>query len=195
MPPADAEEEAQPPLEPAVTVEPRLDAAPPLPPPPADVSFRNGAAVRVGFVAAAMMQLLTTVSAAVGASLLMPFILFAGGFFSVSLYRRRTGSGLSVANGARIGWITGVFAFVIMTVFFTLGMAAMAGSGELLKAYRESASSLGLPQEAADQVQKVLNDPSSFALSIVFGLGLQFLVLTLVCSLGGALGARFQARR
>jgi len=168
-------------------------AVPPAEPPV--INFHNGTAVRVGFLAAALVQLVSTLSAAAGASLLMPLVLLGGGFYAVVLYIRRTGTGLSVLNGARMGWITGIFSFVIMTVFFTAGIAILAGSDQLLKAYKESAQSLGLPADAADQIQKVLADPGAFALSIGIGLAFQFLLLTALCSMGGALGARFSAGR
>ena len=38
------------------------------------------------------------------------------GFLAVFLYRRRTGQRLSVASGARLGWICGIFGFVIVAV-------------------------------------------------------------------------------
>lgn len=125
----------------------------------------------------------------------MPLIVLAGGFYAVILYSRRTGQLLTVTNGARIGWITGIFSFVITTVFFTVGIALLSGSDQLLKAYQDSASSLGLPPESAGQIQKLLADPASFAASIVLGLAFQFVLLTALCSMGGALGARFSARR
>ena len=157
-----------------------------------EINFRNGVAVRVGFLVAAMVQLGSTLSAMAGAGLLMPVILFAGGVYAVLLYRRRTGALLTTANGVRIGWMTGVFCFVIMTVFFTLGMALLAGSDQLLKTYQESAANLGLPPDAAQQLEKLLKDPAAFGLSIIFGLALQFLLLTVLSSLGGLVGAKLR---
>lgn len=188
--------EPEPQPEPFSREEPEPEPAEPAPAaatvPLTEINFRNGAAVRVGFLAAAIVQLLTTLSAAVGASLFLPIILFAGGFYSVLLYRRRTGAGLTVVNGVRIGWMTGVFSFVIMTVFFTLGIAMLAGSDQLMKAYQDSASNLGLPPDAAKQIEKLMQDPAAFGLSILFGLALQFLLLTVICSLGGLVGAKFR---
>lgn len=125
----------------------------------------------------------------------MPVVLCAGGYYAVFLYRRRTGAGVTVANGARMGWITGVFTFVITTVFFTLGMAALAGSDQLMQAYKESAAGFGLPPDAAAKLQKVMDDPAAFGLSIVFTLILQFFLLTVLCSAGGALCAKLNQDR
>lgn len=161
-------------------------------PPATEINFHNGAAVRVGFLAAALVQLLTTLSAAVGASIFLPLILFAGGFYAVVLYRRRTGAGLTPVNGVRIGWMTGVFSFVIMTVFFTIGIAMLAGSDQLMKAYQDSAANLGLPPDAAKQIEKLMQDPAAFGLSLLFGLALQFLLLTVICSLGGLVAVKFR---
>ncbi len=161
---------------------------------PAEINFHNGIAVRVGFLAAAIVQLLMTLSVVAG-PIMMPVVLCGGGYYAVFLYRRRTGAGLTVANGARMGWITGVFTFVITTVFFTLGVAVLAGSDELMKAYKDSAAGLGMPPDAANQLQKVMNDPATFGLSIVFTLILQFFLLTVLCSVGGALCAKLGQNR
>jgi hypothetical protein len=169
-----------------------VETAPPAAAPLTEINFHNGTAVRVGLLSAAMVQLLTTLSAAAGASLLLPLILFAGGFYAVILYRRRTGAGITPANGVRIGWMTGVFTFVIMTVFFTLGIAMLAGSDQLMKAYQESASNLGLPPDAVKPLEKLMQDPAAFGLSLLLGLVMQFLILTLVCALGGLMGAKFR---
>ena len=172
---------------------------PEAPPEPAaaeaSVTFRDGMAVRTGLLAASVVQLVSTISAAVGASLLLPLVLLGGGFYAVVLYIRRTGARLSVVNGARMGWITGIFCFVIMTVFFTAGIALLAGSNELMKAYKDSAASLGLPPEAAQQFEKLAADPGAFAASIILGLVFQFVFLTLFCSVGGALGAKLRGQK
>lgn len=180
--------------QPAVVSLPVEQAVAPEAPEPS-VNFRNGAAVRVGFLAAAIVQLASTLSAAAGAALLLPLVLLGGGFYAVVLYARRTGARLSVLNGARMGWITGIFCFVIMTVFFTAGIALLAGSDQLMKAYKDSAASLGLPPEAAQQFEKLASDPGAFAASIILGLVFQFVFLTLFCSMGGALGAKLRGQK
>jgi hypothetical protein len=162
--------------------------------PEAPINFRNGAAVRVSFLAAALIQLATTLSAAAGASMLLPVVLLGGGFYAVFLYMRRTGTQLSITNGARMGWLTGIFCFVIMTVFFTAGLAMLASSDQLMKAYKDSAASLGLPPEAAQQFEKLASNPAAFAASILIGLLFQFVFLTILCSMGGALGAKFRSQ-
>lgn len=155
-----------------------------------DINFRNGQAVKVGIIVALLIQLVLMVSVPLGMSMLAPVIHLAGGAYAVFLYRRRAGAGLTIVNGARMGWITGVFAFVLITIFFTLSMALIAGSDQFLDAYKESARSMGLSGENSDKLGEYLRNP----LFLLGALGFQFLMLTLLCSLGGALGAKLSHR-
>src|SRR5882724_2699045 len=78
-------------------------------------SFHNPVAVRVGLFVASIATFLC---------LALPFgfvvWLPSAGFTSVYLFRRRTGQSLSVRNGARMGWISGILSFLIITVMFTM---------------------------------------------------------------------------
>lgn len=158
-------------------------------------AFQSQTAVRVGFLAAVLVQLASILSAMAGASLLMPLLLVGGGFYAAVLYMRRTGEPLTAIEGARVGWITGIFTFVIATVFFTAGMALLSASGELMKAYEESLSRMNLPTDSAQRLRQLLAEPKTFALTMIAGLVFQFLFLTIFCSLGGVLGARLRGRR
>lgn len=181
----------------AVDEEAPASEPPPLPAAadPAPASFQNQTAVRVGFLAAVLVQLASILSAMAGASLLMPLLLIGGGFYAAVLYMRRTGEPLSAVEGARVGWITGIFTFVIATVFFTAGMALLSASGELMKAYEESLSRMNLPTDSVERLRQLLAEPKTFALTVIAGLVFQFLFLTIFCSLGGVLGARLRSRR
>jgi hypothetical protein len=181
----------------AVAEEAPANEPPPLPAAaePAPAPFQNQTAVRVGFLAAVLVQLASILSAMAGASLLMPLLLIGGGFYAAVLYMRRTGEPLSAVEGARVGWITGIFTFVIATVFFTAGMALLSASGELMKAYEESLARMNLPTDSVERLRQLLADPKTFALTVIAGLVFQFLFLTIFCSLGGVLGARLRSRR
>ena len=141
------------------------------------------------------MQLASILSAMAGASILLPLLLIGGGFYAAVLYMRRTGAPLSLVEGARVGWITGLFAFVIATVFFTAGMALLSASGDMMKAYEESLQRMNLPADSVERFRKMLEEPGRFALTMIAGLVFQFLFLTIFCSLGGALGARLRGSR
>jgi hypothetical protein len=180
----------------------RVDAAPAVEPPlapPAEetISFRNRVAVRVGLISAALVQLVMTLATAAGGPLMLPVVLVAGGWYSTFLYRRRSGVALNSVNGARMGWITGVFTFVITTVFFTAAIALMMSSGELLNAYRRNAESMGMSAETVEKLQDLMKNPGLFGFSLVAGLFFQFVLQTFMSSVGGflsGLGRRGQTR-
>src|SRR5438045_2430563 len=74
---------------------------------PAPVNFHNRLAIQIGLT----MAILATL-----ASFLVYFNWLAAGFFTVLVYRRRTGQALNLQTGMRLGWITGILMFVIMMV-------------------------------------------------------------------------------
>lgn len=162
---------------------------------PAGESFQSGAALRVGFLVAVLVQLASTLSALAGASILMPLLLLGGGFYAAVLYMRRTGSPLTVIEGARVGWITGIFTFVIATVFFTAGMAVLTASGDFGKAWEESLAKMNVSPDAIERLRQMISDPKTLLVSVIAGLIFQFFFLTIFCSLGGALGARLRSPR
>lgn len=184
---AEAEPREEPQPEPPKPQVARIEAQPP--------AFQSQTAVRVGFLAAVLVQLGSILSALAGASLLMPLLLIGGGFYAAVLYMRRTGEPLTAVEGARVGWITGIFTFVIATVFFTAGMAMLSASGELVKAYEESLSRMNLPTDSVERLRQLLSEPKTFAITMIAGLVFQFLFLTIFCSLGGLLGARLRGGR
>lgn len=189
--------------DPAFAVEESVPAVSPLPTPvllgvpttgapaaPPRISFQNATAVRVAFLAAAIVTLLISFPMpALVAFVWQMILLLAGGFFSVWLYGRRTGQALTVGSGARMGWITGVFCFTIMIVFFTLSLLAISSSGGLTAFFREAMNARGTP-ELMEQLDQVLQNRSAFAAMLMFGLFLFFLMMTLTSAVGGALGAK-----
>ena len=116
-------------------------------------------------------------------------LLVAGGFFSVYLYNRRSGHALTIRGGARMGWITGLFCFVIVTVFFTIGILGVAANQGLAAFFQEMVSQRGTP-EISEQFNQLLQTPGGLA-SLVGGiLVMFFLMLTILPAVGGALGAK-----
>jgi hypothetical protein len=173
---------------PAPVVEP-VAVAPPPPPLPT-INFRNPIAVRTAFAVASIClagTMMVGVAGSMplnilGAVLLAP----ASGFIAVWLYRRRTSQTISVREGARLGFITGVFSFVYSTILSTLTMFAVASSKGLLEMYRE----MGWSQETLDAMAKVLESPVVLVLGLLFGLAASFLLGTVSASVGGAVGAK-----
>lgn len=166
--------------------------APPLPPPaaPPEINFRNGTAVRIGFLAALIAFILFVIPLPfVFPRLLIAFL--AAGFLAVYLYIRRTGQKLSIRSGARMGWITGIFSFAIVTVQFTAGVLASSSQGGVAALLRAQ-----LPPDDArtQEILKLLQEPSALAAMMVFVLLMMFLLLTVLPTLGGALGAKILTR-
>jgi hypothetical protein len=160
---------------PAVEATPPPPAAPPVEPPP--VNFHNRLAIQIGLV----MAILATL-----ASFLVYLNWLAAGFFTVLVYRRRTGYPLTLQNGVRLGWITGILIFVIMTIILTASVAFINAGGLA-----------GLPAEVRNaldpRVQEGLkalqSGPAVAQMMIVL-----FVFSTLLSMAGGALGAKFFSR-
>ena len=114
----------------------------------------------------------------------------AGGFFAVYLYRRRTGERMTVLAGARLGWISGIIVFAIVTVVLTLVML-MLSQPDFVQSMRDQMAKMSSVSQ--DEVTKridMLRTPSGLAL----GLLETFLSYTLLTALGGAVGAKLLNR-
>lgn len=183
LPEVEAEPSVQGPLEPPLVPSPQ-------PPARTSVGFRNPGAVRVGMLVASAISLLFFVPVPpLFAPLWQLILVVTGGFLAVYLYHRRTGDVLSTRTGARLGWMTGLFTFLIFMVLFTLSLMALAGGGSLQEAFREVANASSRPELSA-QFDALLQSPAGVA-GLLFGmLLLFFFLLTTLASLGGALAAK-----
>jgi len=162
---------------------------------PAGISFRNRLAVRVGLLTAALASLLTSLPMPMFLNLLWLVVcLTAAGFFAVYLYRRRSGEELSARMGARLGWITGVFCFLIATVFFTITVIIISAQGGLAAYYREQLSQQAGPGIDVEELVSVLETPVGLASVLLFTLVVLFVFFTLLPTLGGAMGAKVLAK-
>lgn len=167
-----------------------MEAAPPAPIPhlqlPTDISFHNRLAVRMGFIAAAVAVLVCMLPIPLVA-LRLPIAFIAAGFLAVYLYSRRTGQVLSLRSGARMGWITGIFCFILVSVIFTIAMVAITSQGGLEKQLEAQLS----PNDPRwEMVRQALNNPAMIVAVMVLYLMLFFVILTALPILGGALGAK-----
>jgi phosphatidylglycerophosphate synthase len=162
---------------------------PPAPPPQVAVNFRNLVALRVGFLSAFLAFVLSSLL-----PLLMVIWSTIGGFFSVYLYRRRTGERMTIGRGARIGWITGIMMFLIMAGVFGLFMVLLSNVPGGVNGMAEQLRGLGMQKEKVDQfVQGIqyLQNPLD-ALKALFTM---FVMVSVATTIGGALGARLGERR
>jgi hypothetical protein len=149
------------------------------------IDFRNPVAVRVAFLAALLANLLNALPYLI---LGCPLWLLGSGFLCAYLYRRRTGQPLPPRSGARLGWMTGVFSFVIFTVFFTFSFIMAVRSGTLVN--RQQLSQIPFLQGNLDQVIELMQSPLGLAVNLAFSLIVLFVLFTLLATAGGALGAK-----
>src|SRR5579875_294034 len=145
------------------------------------MNFHNPAAVRLGLIVAAASTIVFFI---------LPFInwLF-GGFLAVFLYRRRTGSLLNAGAGARLGWITGVLAFVLYIIPFAIQIPHM--NSMMQERLR------GMPGQDPALVQQMTHffqSPPGMAMVVTFSLMVMFLIITFLSMAGGALGAKMVGR-
>lgn len=144
------------------------------------VSFSNPVALRVGFLMSLAIMLLDMIP--VVNILFIIWWLGAGGV-GVILYRRLTGTTLSVSAGARLGSITGVLAFVSMAIVFTLSIVFTG------KEFMD------LMVKQDPRMAQIVNDPPMLAAGLLFSLLFAFVGVVGICAAGGALGARLMARK
>src|SRR6185503_7247387 len=119
---------------------PPVPPPPPPPPEPLPIGFRNPIAVRVALTAGALATLMSLIMG--GPIFLVTSIL--GGAFAVFLYSRRTGETLSVINGARLGWISGLFGFLVLSVLVLL-VVVQISQPEVATALREQMKKSPVP--------------------------------------------------
>lgn len=158
---------------------------------PTEISFQNPAAVRV---AAAIAVLGTIVGLAPVPQLFSIFwklvILVAAGFIAVYVYHRRTGDLPSVRGGARMGWMTGMFSFVIALVMFVAGVVGLSAQGGLASQFRKQLIAVNSPSAELEELLRILDSPTGMAMLITTMLMILFLLFTALPMIGGALGAK-----
>lgn len=174
-----------------------VEEAPPPPPLPPEVpvvvappiGFHNGPAVRIGLLVGALSILMSMLTG----QLLMPsaFLvwLVVAGFLAVYLYYRRTGQRLSVMHGAHLGWLCGIFGFLITMVLATI-VVVILSDPSVLQTMREQLKTM--PKQEAD-INKMLETLRSPA-GILTGLAVSFLLFTVLPAFGGAIGAKLLDR-
>jgi hypothetical protein len=172
---------------PAVEIEEATPA--PVPAPvvrePVEIGFHNGLAVRIGFIAASSAVVMFLFPLPNPFLRLLAFLV--AGFLAVFLYTRRTGQILTIRSGARMGWITGIFSFLLVGVLATVSMVAISNQEGLAKFLSKQ-----LPPNDArtETMAQMLQDPASLAAVVLFSLIVLFVIVTALPMIGGALGAK-----
>ena len=165
-------------------------AAPVTPP---EINFRNPVAVRTALITAMLGSVLSSLPIPPpGLWLLISLIL--AGFLAVFLYTRRTGEALTMVAGARMGWITGLFSFVISTVLFTFSVLVISNKGGFEAFYKEQMQAHMTQATDMEQFLQLLQTTPGLAVVLFLTLGMLFILFTVFPTLGGLLGAKVLER-
>lgn len=118
--------------------------------------------------------------------LVAPFLLCGAGVASARLYIGRSPEPLSTAAGARLGWMTGLWLFLVFVLILAITAIYVTNPAgwEQLKA--------GLAK--APQLANLLRSQHDFLMQLLLEIPFFFFVLTLLPGLGGMLGAKFATR-
>lgn len=169
---------------------PALPTSAPEPPP---IGFHNGPAVRIALLAGVLSIVVSALTGQLPLlRVLAPLWLVATGFLAVFLYRRRTGQRLSALSGAHLGWICGIFGFVIVTIILTIFAVALSEPA-FVSAMQEQLKDHGTPESDVAQVRQVieaLRTPAGIASALLTS----FVLFTLLPAFGGLLGAKLLDR-
>lgn len=177
-------------------VEAEAPALAPTPAPPPEIGFHNRTAVRTGLLVAVATSIIISLPMPMYLNLIwMLGWLTASGFLAVYFYERRTGQQLTVRQGARMGWMAGLFSFAIATILFTVTVLAISRRSSLAEFYRDRLTAQGAPANLdVEQMIEILERPAGLASLIFVSLLMMFLLLTLLPTLGGAMGAKVLER-
>ncbi len=152
------------------------------------VAFGNPIALRVALLCASLTALLNFI----------PLVSFGcclwvlgGGFLSAVLYARRTGLALSVGDGARLGWITGLLTFVISLALTALNFLIARSTMNFREVLRQSIEKMPAAQDQMTrQVTDFLTSPAGLAIFLLSYIVVGFIVIAALAIAGGALGAK-----
>lgn len=170
---------------------------PPLPPPPVaappPIGFHNGTAVRTALMAGILAFAYSLLTVRLVPQAFTPYWLiasgFLAGFLTVFLYRRRTGQRLSVVSGARLGWICGIFGFVVVAILLTMTAVALTDP-VAVSAMREQLKTQVKSDADVNQVIDFFRSATGVG-GILAG---SFLLFTVLPAFGGAVGAKLLDR-
>lgn len=119
---------------------------------------------------------------------LAPLVLCAAGFLAVIIYRSQSPEPISASAGARLGWMTGLWLFLV--VLICLAVVAVYISSDTGRAALRTA-----PMAMANsEVAKMLDHPQEFLAAVPLTVVQAFILITLLPGLGGMLGAKLSKR-
>jgi hypothetical protein len=123
--------------------------------------------------------------------------MFAAGFLSVVLYRRRCpATHLGTGVGARLGALTGALGFAALAAILALWTAFRSGKeihDALLNYIQQYAAHSSDPH--MQQVLELFNTPEGFTFVMILTLIMTLIAFTIFSSVGGAIGAFLLQRK
>jgi hypothetical protein len=152
------------------------------------ISFRNSRAVFISLVVAAVALVGSMVLALAAATPLFPFFLCAIGFSAVWFYNRGSSARLSTSAGARLGWMTGLWLFIVVALM--VGIVIVFGSSQ--EGWAQMQDAFARTQQASELMKLTQHD---FLVQMLLFVPFSFILLTMLPGLGGILGAKFSGRR
>ncbi len=153
-----------------------------------NVTFGTPEALRSCYWSAAIAAILCSLPLV---SLLFFVIYPAAGFVSVASFRRKTGKDPTLRAGAKLGFMTGVLAFMLMLLLITFA-SVLPGSPGYHKAVSDLAQQLDDAGEtdAATQLRELLERPGALAALMITMLAVFSILLIVLSTAGGLLGAK-----
>jgi len=155
-----------------------------------EINFSNRAAVRISLFCAIASSVLSSLRLGVFSLFWVLFMLLAAGFAAAWFYHRRSGQYLTARGGARIGWMTGLFCWLIGMVLMALNTLLLSGKGGLAAMFREQLASSGSSDPGVQEALRILESPQGMATVLLFGVFFAFLFFTALPMIGGLLGAK-----
>lgn len=159
------------------------------PVPVSDVGFGDRNALRTAMLAAAITTLLMTVRLPLDAFFKIVWLLSAG-FLAVYLYQKRTGQPVTLRTGVRLGWLTGLFCFMILLVLMVASAVAVWNSAAFAEELRRQLQASAQPGVDIEDLMRFIESPTGMGVMMLSILVVAFLFFTGLPMLGGALGAK-----
>ncbi len=141
--------------------------------------------MRIGLLAGVISVVLSSPIARIAPPLVIVSLAGAG-YLAVFLYRWRTGQRLSARSGAHLGWICGVFGFIISALPAAFLLSQPAAMDTLTAQWRQ----LGMSEAQVTQAVGELHNPVTVIVIAAFA----FMLFTVLPAFGGAIGAKLLDR-
>jgi hypothetical protein len=113
----------------------------------------------------------------------------------VHSYRRRTSRKPELREGAKLGFMTGVITFTLSLILLAAS-SLLPDSGGIMGGFRRMQEEFekGGQTQVAEQLGKLMAEPSALAIVVVIGLVVSFVFTAGFATLGGAFAARLLSK-